>query len=405
MIRTLAQLCAPGRSICYGIVQPGRHVENGRPILRVKDLSGDRIDTSDVMRVTEEIEAQYKRSRVREGDVLISLVGSLGQVAIAGPDVDGWNIARAVGLVPVQDYHHARWVRYSLQSQEAQSFIRDHANTTVQATFNLKDLARLPIPYPEEGTRREILSILGALDDKIELNRKTAATLEAMARALYRSWFVDFDPVRAKSEGRPPAHMPPTTAALFPDSFGEDGLPMGWKSQRIGDLLTLNYGKALKKEVREAGPFPVYGSGGSDTTHKEALVEGPTVIVGRKGTVGSIFWEARPCWPIDTVFYVTSHLPMSFARHLLHDQPLNEMNTDAAVPGLNRENVYRLEVTVPNGQVIDAFNGFAGGWQRKIDALSKENQTLATLRDTLLPRLMSGDLRIPTAREQVEAVA
>ncbi len=176
MIKELSDLCAPDRSICYGIVQPGRQSERGKPILRVKDIAGNRINTSDAMLVEDSIEAKYKRSRMRAGDVLVSLVGSMGQVAIASPEVDGWNIARAVGLVPVIDRHHAEWVRYSIQTREAQSFIQEHANTTVQATFNLKDLARLPIPYPSKEVRSEVLAVLGALDDKIVVNRKTAAT-------------------------------------------------------------------------------------------------------------------------------------------------------------------------------------------------------------------------------------
>lgn len=405
MKKRLSDLCDPARSICYGIVQPGNQVDNGLPIIRVKDLSGHRIDVMDVMRVAPEIEAKYRRSRIRSGDVLISLVGSMGQVAIAGQEVDGWNIARAVGLIPAIDRHHAEWLRFSLQSQEAQDFINDHANTTVQATFNLKDLARVPIPYPPKPERDAVLQILGALDDKIEVNRKASATLEEMARALYRSWFVDFDPVWAKLEGRQPAHMEATTAALFPDSFDDDGLPVGWRLAPVGDVLTLNYGKALKKELRIAGQYPVYGSGGSDTSHNQSLVSQPTIIVGRKGTVGSLYWEPRGCWPIDTVFYVTSACPLSYIYRMLQELPLAHMNTDAAVPGLNRDNAYRLEVAFPGEKLIAAYDKIAGAFQDRIDALENESRTLAILRDALLPRLMSGELRVGEARELVAEVA
>lgn len=274
-----------------------------------------------------------------------------------------------------------------------------------QPLLNQAILKQVELPVPPSVDRIEIAAILGALDDKIEMNRKTAATLEAMARALYRSWFVDFDPVHAKAEGRTPAHMSEEAAALFPDSFGEDGLPTGWRYSRLGELLTLNYGKALKKEIREAGLFPVYGSGGTDTTHKVALISEPTVIVGRKGTVGSVMWEPRGCWPIDTTYYVTSDYPMSYALRMLQHLPLAEMNTDAAVPGLNRENAYRLEVVVPNSNILGAFDALASSIQLKIDHLQSENQTLATLRDTLLPRLMSGELRVGEALEQVEEIA
>lgn len=262
--------------------------------------------------------------------------------------------------------------------------------------FGIQDF---PLPSIEEQQR--IVSVVESLDDKIELNRKTAATLEEMARAFYRSWFVDFDPVHAKAAGRAPAHMDSQTAALFPDSFGEDGLPEGWELKRLGDLIKLNYGKALKKDLRVPGEFPVFGSGGVGGTHKEALIKTPTIIVGRKGTVGSLHWAPNGSWPIDTVFYVTSDYPLSLIMRLLGELPLTEMNTDAAVPGLNRDNAYRLEIPFPGAAIVQAFSKLSDAWQQKIDQLEDENRTLATLRDTLLPRLMSGELRVGEAKERV----
>ena len=270
---------------------------------------------------------------------------------------------------------------------------------------NRNDAHQEPVLLPPVTEQREIASILGALDDKIELNRRMAATLEEMARALYRSWFVDFDPVKAKAEGLAPAFMDESTAALFPDRFGDDGLPDGWTMRRLGDILTLNYGKALKKDIRQAGPFPVYGSGGSNSSHIEALVSSPTVIVGRKGTVGSIFWSPRGCWPIDTTYYASSPFPMVYALHTLRGLPLSEMNTDAAVPGLNRENAYRLVVPFPGEALISAFADRAASIQEKVDTIDQEVSTLGILRDTLLPKLMSGELRVGEVQDLIEEVA
>ena len=109
---------------------------------------------------------------------------------------------------------------------------------------SLKDIDVL---VPNKATQRKIAAILGALDDRIELNRKTAATLEEMARALYRSWFVDFDPVHAKAAGRAPAHMDAQTASIFPDSFGDDGLPKGWEAGTLADISLLNPSKHSRK--------------------------------------------------------------------------------------------------------------------------------------------------------------
>lgn len=292
----------------------------------------------------------------------------------------------------------ARWGYYRLLLADINSM--DSGSAIPSTSRN--EFYAIPVAVPPLPEQREIAATLGALDDKIELNRKTAATLEEMARALYRSWFVDFDPVHAKAEGSAPAHMDAQTAALFPDRFAENGLPEGWLTKRLGDILVLHYGKALKKEFREKGPYRVYGSGGSDSTHTEALIKKPTIIIGRKGSVGSIFWEPNGCWPIDTVFYVTSGFPISFVLRTIQNQPLSEMNTDAAVPGLNRENVYRLDVVTSDFLVMNAFDRKVSLLQQMIDALLIESQTLTSLRDTLLPRLMSGELRVPAARKLVE---
>ena len=294
-----------------------------------------------------------------------------------------------------------RWAYYSLLNVDINSM---DSGSAIPSTSR-DEFYGIPVLLPPLAEQREIASILGALDDKIELNRRRAATLEEMARALYRSWFVDFDPVKAKAEGLAPAFMDEATAALFPDRFGDDGLPEGWGMRRLGDLLTLNYGKALKKEVRQAGQYPVYGSGGSDSSHVEALVSYPTIIVGRKGTVGSIYWSPRGCWPIDTTYYVSGSYPMVYALHVLRGLPLSEMNTDAAVPGLNRENAYRLEIPFPGEELVASFSNRAAAIQEKIDSIDQEISTLGALRDTLLPKLMSGELRVGEAQDQIEEVA
>ena len=340
-------------------------------------------------------------------DVLVNITGdSVARVCQAPNHLGAARVNQHVAIVrPNLDYLDARFLRYYMINPSFQEHMLALASVGATRPALTKGMIEgFEIDAPSILEQREIAAILGALDDKIELNRRMAATLEQMARALYRSWFVDFDPVKAKSEGLPPAFMDPTTAARFPDRFGDDGLPEGWATRRLGDLLTLNYGKALKKDIRQSGAYPVYGSGGTDTTHISPLVTSPTIIVGRKGTVGSIYWAPNGCWPIDTTYYVTTDYPMVYALCVLRELPLSEMNTDAAVPGLNRENAYRLEVPFPGDDLVSKFSEVASSLQEKIDGISKENQTLATLRDTLLPKLMSGELRMGDARDQVEGV-
>lgn len=129
---------------------------------------------------------------------------------------------------------------YYFQSRNFLDVLEQWAGAgSTRAYLGITGQRKLPILLLPIETQREIAATLGALDEKIELNRQTAATLEEMARALYRSWFVDFDPVRARAEARTPAHMDEVTAALFPDSFGEDGLPVGWRMSTIGEVAEI----------------------------------------------------------------------------------------------------------------------------------------------------------------------
>lgn len=282
--------------------------------------------------------------------------------------------------------------------------------------FDTDFLKKLPFPDIPNEEQPKIGKLASSFDRKIDLNRRMNETLEAMAQAIFRDWFVDFGPVRRKLAGitDPVAIMGGLTpdparaaelAALFPDRFGEDELPAGWQYSRIESILELAYGKSLPQSTREPGPYPVYGSGGVTGTHSTALVSGPGIIVGRKGTVGSLYWEAEDFFPIDTVFYVIpkNDVPLNFIWHLLHTLGLEGMNTDAAVPGLNRANAYRLEFVFSNMPTVNAFERIVCSLRAKQEANIAENRTLAETRDYLLPRLMSGEVRVGDVAQELAA--
>ena len=192
---------------------------------------------------------------------------------------------------------------------------------------------------------------------------------------------------------------------LFPDSIDDQGKPAGWKVRKLEYFLELIYGKSLPTRKRTPGNVAVYGSGGVTGTHDTALLEGPAVIVGRKGTIGSLYWEDGPAFPIDTVFYVEPRIgSILFAYHLLASLPLRDMNTDAAVPGLNRNNAYRLEFPLPSPELMSAFECIGGAlWKRRAKNLG-ETKSLAETRDLLLPKLVSGEIRLHNI-ENLEAEA
>jgi len=299
-----------------------------------------------------------------------------------------------------------RFVEYLFRAMRER--VQSRAYGSVQENINLEVLRDLAFPIPPFQLQVEIANCLALFDDRIALLRETNATLEAIAQALFKSWFVDFDPVHAKQQRIAPAGMDEATAACFPSSFEQTEMgdvPRSWSFGKVESLLELAYGKALKATDRVAGDVPVYGSGGLTGFHNEALVEGPSIVVGRKGTVGSLYWESRPFFPIDTVFYVRTKLPLTYCFYQLRVLGLEEMNTDGAVPGLNRNNVYRLPVVIPPVQVIAAFDSLIRPLRDRMFANDMQAQTLATLRDTLLPRLISGQLRLPEAKALLEEAA
>lgn len=270
--------------------------------------------------------------------------------------------------------------------------------------YEIPDFSRLE--------RSRIGSVLSSIDNLISSNRRINQSLEAIARTFFKAWFVDFEPVLAKMEGRwqhgqslpgLPAHLYDLFPARLVDSeLGE--IPEGWEIGRVADFLSLAYGKSLPAGSRNPGVVPVYGSGGVTGYHDTSFLNGEAVIVGRKGTVGSLYWEPLPCFPIDTVFYVQPLVPLPFCYHLLQSLPLSDMNTDAAVPGLNRENVYRLEVAAPPQALIEEFSGLVRKFRDQIFNLHAEARIFAQLRDTLLPKLLSGELRVLDAEHIIGVV-
>ncbi len=392
------------RGISYGIVQPGSPVADGVPIVRVSDVRDGRISTANPLRVSRDIESAYSRTRLKGGELLLTLVGTVGEAAVVPGSLAGWNTARAVAVIPVREEIGAYWVQVALRAPQVRERIDSRLNTTVQVTLNLGDVAQLPIVLPPRREREVIAHILGTLDDKIELNRRMNQTLEAMARALFQSWFVDFDPVRAKVEGRDPG-LPKEIADLFPGRLEDSELgeiPAGWEIETLGELLELAYGKALKADTREHGDVPVYGSNGQVGWHDERLVAGPGVVVGRKGNPGTVTWSPTDFFPIDTTFYVVPKRrcpSLHFLFHALKKHDLAALGADSAVPGLNRNLAYMSKQVVPPEPILGMYDQRVHGLAERIHQSNEQSRTLSALRDTLLPKLISGELRVKHAED------
>jgi len=251
----------------------------------------------------------------------------------------------------------------------------------------LKVIKTIAPLLPEQ---KAISHILGTLDDKLELNRRMNKTLEEIAQAIFKSWFIDFDFPNEK--GKP---YKSTSGEMIDSELGK--IPKGWKVDNLGNILELAYGKALKEEERKVGSIPVFGSNGQVGWHDEKLVEGPGIIVGRKGNPGIITWAYTDFFAIDTTFYVIPKKPelsSHFLFYALQDQNLPSIAADSAVPGLNRNLAYMSQQIVPSMEILQLFDKLVKRLYTKIHANEKQSRTLAALRDALLPKLLSGQIRV-----------
>ncbi len=287
-----------GTPITYGVVQPGVEDPSGVRFVRGGDVFNGRINVDGLRTISQELSAQYKRTLLRGGELLISLVGNPGEVAIAPPSLAGSNIARQVGLIRIDEARFNPWfVLYYLMSPAGKAQLFSYSLGSVQSVINLKELRRVQIPAVSRRVQDAIVEALKGIDDKIDLNHRINQTLEAMAQAIFKSWFVDFDPVKAKiaakAEGRDPLRaamtaisgktdaeldtLPPdqfaplaATAALFPDEMEDSELgeiPKGWKASTLGDLCRAFGG------LIQTGPF------GSQLHAHDYATEGVPVVM------------------------------------------------------------------------------------------------------------------------------
>jgi len=234
-------------------------------------------------------------------------------------------------------------------------------------------------------TQRAIAGVLSNLDDKIDLLHRQNRTLEAMAEALFRQWF------------RPPGPLEGVKDRADKKSpLGDLGVD-DWEEGKLGDVIELYYGKGLKTEERTGSSYPVVGSSGIVDYHSEFLVEGPGIVIGRKGTLGKVIYLWDNFYPIDTTYYVKSKVEsvgLFYEYFLLKTINFEDMNTDSAVPGLNRDIALSTEIIIAPENKIHNFNEFVVSFVDKIKKNKDQINTLEKLRDTLLPKLMSGELRV-----------
>ena len=329
------------------------------------------------------------------------MIGTVGEPCLVDKEPDF--AIKNIGLFKSKSEIDGKWLYHWLRSSQAQHIIREQSRGTTQQYIPLGALRKLPVPLPDDRNEMQsVVSILSSLDDRITLLRETNSALEAIAQAIFKSWFVDFDPVKAKTEGREPEGMDAETAALFPSEFEESELgliPKGWRVGTLQDLLVLQRGFDLPTSERVPGTFPIIAASGPSGTHNLSMAKAPGVVTGRSGVFGRVFLELYDYWPLNTTLWVKEFRGATpcYAYELLRLLDFASFNAGSAVPTLNRNHVHNLKYLIPASKCITAYEEIAIKMHQRVKANQGQSEALASLRDTLLPRLMSGQLRVPEA--------
>jgi type I restriction enzyme S subunit len=356
--------------------------------------------------------AELSNVEVLREDVLLNITGdSVARCCQVDESVLPARVNQHVAIVrPDPEKLNPRFLRYFLISPEMQTQLLSWAGSGGTRNALTKGMIEsMEVLAPEDvDEQRAIAHILGTLDDKIELNRRMNETLAAMARALFQSWFVDFDPVRAKAEGRDPG-LPKHLAAVFPHRFQGSELgqiPEGWRVYQWGELVTLEYGKSLSGYENDESPYSVYGTNGRIGSYSEPLCSHPGIIIGRKGAYRGVHFCNSPFFVIDTAFYVEPKEPLElrWAYYELLRKDINSMDSGSAIPSTSREDFYGLPVLTPPFDIQQRFVELLMPFWVRQEENEKSSRTLAAIRDALLPKLISGELRVKDAQRLVSEV-
>jgi len=393
------------------------------------NLSNGKIVFNDTTKRVSASESSKHKKNLTDRTILVSINGTLGNVAFyAGEKVVLGKSACYFNVMAGVDKH---FIRYVLDSEIFQGYIQNLATGSTIKNVSLKLMRDFQFSLPPVDLQQRISGILACLDDHLTLLRETNATLEAIAQALFKSWFVDFDPVRAKLEGRGPEGMDEATARLFPDSFEESELglvPRGWRVLPIGDAVEA-VGGATPDTKNPAYWEPAIHCW---TTPKDLSGIAAPVLLNteRKLSDQGLAKIGSGALPIGTLL-LSSRAPIGYLALAQVPLAINQgyiaMPPGGLLPPLymlfwcrqNMENIkgrangstfmeiskkaFRpIPALAPSREAVNAFTEVAGALFERLIQNEKQAQTLATLRDTLLPRLISGQLRLPEAQAATE---
>jgi type I restriction enzyme S subunit len=425
-----------------GLSKPAKDFGSGHPFLTFKDVFYNYFTPESLGDFVQSTQNERESCSILRGDVFLTRTSEtmheLGMSCVALRDYkDATFNGFCKRLRPKPESNLLpEYVGYYLRSPKFRQAMLAFSTMSTRASLNNEMIGRLEISFPPRKTQTGISDILKSLDDRITLLRETNATLEAIAQALFKSWFVDFDPVHAKQQGRAPEGMDEATAALFPDSFVESELglvPTGWRVSTVGhEITTVDYVAngsfaSLKENVTLRwepsyalyvrttdhnsgfkGDFRYVDKPAFDFLSKSSLT-GSDIVISNVGDVGTVFrppkWLGMPMTLGSNAVALKNPKMSGFMFYFFKGDRgqhlIQSIVTGSAQLKFNKTNFRSLPFVVPIDPVLLKFEEIVGSLLEKIDENTAHAQALATLRDTLLPRLISGQLRLPDAEATV----
>ena len=378
---------------------------------------------SETMFIDEERDQLLRKGKLQRGDVILTTRGTVGNVAYYGDDIDFEHVRINSGMVilrTIADELDARFMYFFLRSRFFANQVEALTTGSAQPQLPIRDMVRISMPNPPIDEQVKIVSILSALDDKIENNRRINETLEEMARAIFKSWFVDFEPVHAKADGNAPAHMDAETAAMFPSSFGDDGFPLGWSQKNVSEIFDFTMGQSppgsTYNEKKNGIPFWQgrrdfgfrFPSNRVYCTAPTRFADEDDTLISVRAPVGDVNRALeRSCIGrgVATLMHKSKLASYTYYTALQLRKQFKVHEASGTVFGsINKTEFGKLKIVFSDGGIEDMFEGLVSPLDSKILNNHLESETLENLRDTLLPKLMSGEIRVADAEREVEAL-
>ncbi|WP_270808571.1 restriction endonuclease subunit S [Clostridium fessum] len=337
--------------------------DSGIPTLSAKSVKNNHIDYSSCYYISPD---EYKRFMVRGfpkiGDVLLTTEAPMGVVARLDRD----DVAIAQRLLTLRGKENVldnEYLLYFLQSSSGQSLLRARETGTTVTGIKQAEFRKIQINIPEISIQKKIGRFLRVLDEKVEINNKINENLAYQAQAIYQQLFV--------TEANP-----------------------DWPLGHLSDLIDIKYGKDHKKLAD--GTYPVYGSGGIMRYVERPLYEKESVLIPRKGTLNNVMYVNQPFWSVDTMFYTEMKQAniAKFVYHYVKSKDLVSMNAGSAVPSMTTAILNAMELKIPSEEVLLQFENSIAPMYEMIKKNEEQSRKLAALRDTLLPKLMSGEIDV-----------